>query len=210
MTYAPIQATNTVSEGLSHLITQFQNQPQFAIYLGAFLNRLQRLEDAVWQVVRLRAIGTDASPSATGVQLDTLGTIIGRARAGLSDSDYRTFGLPAQILINLSSGIPDDFLALIALATPVGTLATYGESYPHCVIITLTTTLANGVPILFANLLLLRAGGVRLILVWTASPVASTFTFAPAGADVPGPTSQGFGHAGSSIYGGVMSAALGA
>lgn len=73
-------------------------------YLGALAGECQPTEDGLTQLLLDRRIST-----AAGVQLDVLGKIVGQARGGLSDDDYRRF-IRARISANKSSGTVEDIL----------------------------------------------------------------------------------------------------
>lgn len=94
-----IQPVNHVTLGAGRLIWQYRgDKPRMQALLSAYLNILQTLEDTAQQVLTQRWPLT-----AEGVQLDTLGKIVGQARGELSDAAYRLFIL-ARILANRSKG----------------------------------------------------------------------------------------------------------
>ncbi len=114
-------------EGLALFIDRYKNKPRMAALLTIFMNQIQDLEDALFELITDRTID-----AAIGVQLDILGDIVGQPdRAGLSDDNYRTI-IRARIKVNRSDGHGDqmiEILLLIALGlqfveTPVQILFT--------------------------------------------------------------------------------------
>jgi hypothetical protein len=106
--------SNHRDEALRQLAQQFQGKPRLQALLEAFLTQVQALEDALFSVLEETPIST-----AVGAQLDGLGSIVGEAREGRADPDYR-IAILARIRINLSSGTPEDIIALIrAVLGPV-------------------------------------------------------------------------------------------
>jgi len=173
MTYDPQKNNTYVQTGLAQLLTQFQGKPVFAALVRSYLNRIQELENAVWEVILIR--GIDASE---GVNLDNIGKIVGRPRLGLSDTDYRV-ALKCQILINRSSGGPDDLINITTLSVSPGQVFTYQEAYPATVLITVEGIAAFNISVLFDNLFQAKAGGVRLLIILSMQPVGNTFTLSP-------------------------------
>lgn len=94
-----IQTVDHEELGLARLIWQYRgSQPRLQAWLAAYLEQIQSLEDVAIQVM------TDRWPlTAIGVQLDTLGKIVGQSRGTLTDDQYRLFIL-ARILVNKSKG----------------------------------------------------------------------------------------------------------
>jgi len=97
-----------VSEALEYLLEQFKGKPKFEALITSYINQIQDLEDAYFQLLGDR-LPADA---AEGVQLDGLGGIVGEPRNGRSDTDYRV-GIESRILLNLSSGQPEALICLL-------------------------------------------------------------------------------------------------
>lgn len=185
--YTATQSTDQVARGLGRLLQQYRNKPEFAALVQSYLNRIQELEDAVWEVILYRLL-----PNAEGVQLDSLGAIVGRGRNNLSDSDY-LLAIQAEIAINKSCGTPEDMITVAQFSLPTGDLFTYQEAYPAVALFTmLVPETAAIVTLLFQSLTRAKPGGVKLMLSWLPFPVADTFTFSPYAAPVHS-TTQGFG-----------------
>ncbi len=100
-----------VADGLAHLAYQFQDLPHFEAILTAWLNRIQEIEDVLWELIDERTID-----AAVGVQLDGIGAIVGEPRLGKTDDEYRLF-IKARRLVNLSSGTVPELIEILGLLT---------------------------------------------------------------------------------------------
>ena len=100
-----------VADGLKHLAYQFQDLPNFEAILIAWLNRIQEIEDVLWELIDERTID-----AAVGVQLDGIGAIVGEPRLGKTDDKYRLF-IKARRLVNLSSGTVPELIEILGLLT---------------------------------------------------------------------------------------------
>lgn len=185
MSYSPEQITNYSEKGLTQLLSQFQGKPAFESLVQSYLNRVQELEYAIWEVIQIR--GIDGS---SGVGLDVIGNIVDRRRLGLNDVDYRV-ALKCQILINRSSGTPNDLIKITTLSITTSQLFSYQEAYEATVVITVQGIAAFNIPVLFDNLTRAKAGGVRLLLILSLAPVGNTFTLSPVSGPL-GSTTLGF------------------
>jgi len=110
----PVQITqNTahVAEGIDRFIEQYKQRPRMAAWLTSYLDQVQEIENALWDVLIARGID-----QATDAQLDILGAIVNQPRRGLTDDDYRTF-IRARIAVNRSNGRPDDLIEILQLIT---------------------------------------------------------------------------------------------
>lgn len=79
------------------------------LLVEALLSEIQALEEAAIGVFEGMTLSL-----AAGVNLDVFGVIVGRARAGESDDDYRDI-LRAQIRTNLAGGTVEDILVVMTL-----------------------------------------------------------------------------------------------
>lgn len=116
--------TITVHRNLarSRLIEQWKNKPAFLAILDGIMNEIQLAENACFEVIASRAIDY-----AEGVNLDTIGDIVGQLREGRTDSVYRLW-LKARIRANRSFGEATDLIEVLQLlAAPAFTLQ---EVYP--------------------------------------------------------------------------------
>lgn len=90
--------TTHVIDCLNRLMEQYKNQPNFAAILTAFVDQIQDLENAIFDLDAGRQLY-----NAVGVQLDQLGTLVGISRNGLDDAQYLLFIL-GKIGENFSDG----------------------------------------------------------------------------------------------------------
>lgn len=171
MAYTPSKTTDHTERGLTKFLEQFKGQPILSALLRSYLNRVQELEDAIWEVILIRGID-----ESEGVNLDAIGGIVGRPRLGLGDVDYRV-ALRAQIRINRSSGTPEDMIVVTGLSITAGESFTFEEAFPATVVIEVLGVAVFNILVLYDNLLRTKAGGVRLILEYSLNPTADNFTF---------------------------------
>lgn len=158
------------------LAEEYKNQPNLAALLDAFNRQTQALEDAFWALFTERGVS-----AAYGAQLDVLGKIVGQARNGLADEDFRLW-IIAKIKLNNSSGTPEEIYDILNLVKPDAVDLEIRDEPPAAFTVKMH---GPGVP---DNVLVFvraaRAAGVRVIVEWASSPTASLFKF-----DTPG---QGF------------------
>lgn len=89
----------------------FKDKPNIAGMTTAFVNQIQKLENVFQDLGFFRFIYT-----ASGEQLDGLGSIVGEQRQGRNDFDYR-IAIITRIAINTSDGTPEEFIAILNLVT---------------------------------------------------------------------------------------------
>lgn len=75
---------NHTSAALSRLLEQYKGKPRAEGLLACATDGLQNVEDALFSLFAGLALAT-----ATGAALDGLGRLVGFARSGLSDDQYR-------------------------------------------------------------------------------------------------------------------------
>jgi len=110
-----IEQLDHVSDGLSRLLTQYKGKPKMEAVLTAYMEQVQDLETAFFELLQLRYIST-----GVGIQLDIAGKILGEPRNERVDELYRV-ALKARALINYSEGTPEDLLeVLLALISGQG------------------------------------------------------------------------------------------
>lgn len=98
-----------ITDAISRLPAQFGSKRKIVAMLTAFVRPAAAIEDALYQLMTQRWIDT-----AYGVQLDTLGDIVGQLRAGLTDNEYRLY-LSARIATNKSRGGREDLIRIARL-----------------------------------------------------------------------------------------------
>lgn len=175
----------TVAQG--RVISQYKGLPLFVGLLGAITAVIQEVEDAYWALFNAVLLDT-----ATGIWLEYLGAIVGEAREGAVDNDYRVF-IRARILANKSSGTIDEVLTIIALfpgLDPPDVFESADEYYPASMLIVLDPSLSFDVVVLNRMLRIVakaRPTGVRLMINSIVSPSAEadTFTFGDSGVAQP-------------------------
>lgn len=77
------QITTHVQDALNRLLEQYKYQPAVIGFLTAFLQHVQKLENALYPLDQYRQL-----MFAYGLQLDKLGEVIGQPRNGLDDAEY--------------------------------------------------------------------------------------------------------------------------
>lgn len=108
--FTPISDHQT--EAKARLITQYRESGQLRGLVGAIVKPIQAIEDALVQLNTQRQLDT-----ATGVNLDRLGDILGFPRPpGDSDALYRQ-KLLARVKINTSQGEPERVIETFKLFT---------------------------------------------------------------------------------------------
>jgi len=184
--YTASKSTDHVVRGLARLLQQYQSSPYLRGLLTSYLNRIQDLENALWEVILYRLL-----PNASGIQLDKLGKIVGRGRGSLNDSNY-VLAIQAEIAINRSDGTPDQMINIATLSLPPGDVFTYSEAYPAVALFFLITVETSvNIALLFQSLVRSKPGGVKLMLNYLTALPADSFTFSPIAGPVAS-TTQGF------------------
>lgn len=163
------QKTTLTAEAVANLVEQFRNTTNLDAFVSAFVDQIQDAENGAFELITERTLA-----AAEGVQLDGIGQIVGLARGGLSDADYR-IRLQAQILINLSSGTIDEILEIIILLEP--TITDFRELEPATIITTIYDITAD--PALIASIIRdARSAAVKSDLHYSLSPEAELFELA--------------------------------
>lgn len=140
--------------------------------LTALIGPIQDVENALQQLLTERTIDT-----AVGVQLDVLGRVVGQARGGLPDDDYRRY-LRARIATNRSNGVTEDLITIMSLVVNDST-ATYdversGTATVVARIAGIAVTDALG-SIVYTFLKSATSAGVRVVVEWANSVPANVF-----------------------------------
>jgi len=193
------KTTDHVTEALGNRLEQFKNSPKMAAFITAFVNQIQDLEEASFELYLDRWIDT-----AVGVQLDGMGSIVGEDREGRGDDAYR-LAIKAQIQINFSDATPEDILR--ALVNFYNRTYEMIEIPPAAFIIRLVDAWVTGVdsdPEDFVSLLNnVNGAGIKAWFQYSIVDDDATFTFA-SGDALEASTMQGFGDD-AQITGGIMS-----
>lgn len=192
--------TDHAEEAPTLLLDQYKDKPRLKALLLSYIRRVQELEDAIWDVLTKRLID-----NAEGAQLDVLGRIVGQRREGREDDVYRLY-IGARIRINSSKGRADDILDVLALVESVPT--SYTELYPASIAIEFLDATEAPPTVLIDLARQAKPSGVRIGIVVPNAPVDQTFAFSDAVSGDNDPA-RGFGHEGSTEYGGLISSYYG-
>ena len=160
-----IQTVEHQDLGAARLIRQYRGErPRLQGALASFLLGVQSLEDVSMQVLTQRWPLT-----AIGVQLDTLGKLVGQERGERSDAEYRLWIL-ARILVNKGNGRAEELIHILDTLGAESIIVTEGTSE----IMIDVTNMDDGdqVQELMSEA---KAGGVRLIWVWNEELEAAAF-----------------------------------
>lgn len=165
--------TEHILQGRARVIAQYVGKPRLDAMLCIYLDQVQLLEDALWQLATLRTIET-----GEGVQLDGIGDIVGQERQGLSDDDYKPL-LRARVKANNSEGTAPDVIAVaIAALNDPGPGEVYHQATPPAAFELILTN-----PPSFDEKILNRLvrdatmAGVRSILIVPLTVLANQFVF---------------------------------
>lgn len=166
---------------IDRLIEHFSGEDKTVLrgLVGAYVAQIQDLEDTTWQVIwgRLLDPAPGRTEQAEGVQLDTLGQIVGVDREGLNDDEYRE-AIRLQIIVNKSFGTPEDLLRILRLAVgPTGTIDLYREEYYHVFYAYLSGISDNLAFTIYRAFQRARAAGTRAILEYHTDGIAESSLF---------------------------------
>jgi hypothetical protein len=153
----PIEPENNIRKVLRILIAPYQD-----------------LENVFQQILMSRVID-----DAEGESLNMLGRIVGQARDGFSDEDYRRL-IRARVAANRSSGAIEHVLDVVRLTLndPDAYLhLTHIDNATMVLKIEDVATAADVATLVMRMARQVAAGGVRLILEWGVSAPAEWFRF---------------------------------
>jgi hypothetical protein len=170
-----IANTEHENEGVARLLEQFKNKPRIESIVRALMGQVQDLEDALMTALLERFL----ADTTIGVQLDGIGQIVGQARSGLSDDDYRVY-LRARILINLSDGQPEELITILQTMLS-GSDVEIIETFPAELRILLTPELTISPSIPNSAMQTARAAAVRLLFEYTLTAITDVFSYGAVG-----------------------------
>jgi hypothetical protein len=181
------------------LLEQYKDKPRFAALLKSYLDQIQELEDATWDVVEAHYVDT-----ADLTRLKVLGRIVGQVYRGELVEDFRVM-VRARIRINRSHGKQVDIIEVAQLLLD-GIDLSYEEHYPASILLRVEEEFPAGVsPTLVAELLReAKAAGVGFGMIYALSPA---FKFSATSS--PGtPTAVGWGTTTGAGVGGALAAII--
>lgn len=167
--------TDLLEQAKARLPEQFKNLTNSDALIAILIARYQGLEDEKYRLYTECWIDL-----AEGVQLDSLGELVGQPREGRTDAQYRLW-IGARLSANRSNGRGDELLRILELVH--GTLAGVQliPTYPAAIRIVIDELPDLATAQSFWGILnAAKAAGVRLLLEYTTPPAVDIFTFAPA------------------------------
>lgn len=157
------QTTDHAAEAVGKLIQQFKGKENLEAFVQAFSALVQDMEDTLFDLLLKRTIEL-----SEGAQLDGLGEIVGIAREGKTDALYRN-AIQAQILLNISSGTPEEIMTIIGLLLGSFTDLQFQEYYPlgfHLLVKIPISTADTTAAQLAKTMNSARDAAVQAILIW--------------------------------------------
>jgi hypothetical protein len=171
-----VENNNHITDAMSRIVEQFKNKPNILKLLNVWMDGVQELEEEVYDLLSTQT----SIELSEGVQLARIGSIVGAARTGESDSDYRA-KIYAQIAANSADGT-EGFVQNLTKFVTGSAYARLTELFPAAAILEFEGIYNDGIGQAIDNTL---AAGVRLYILRGFG--ASSFAFA--GSD----TALGFG-----------------
>lgn len=173
---APIQPEDHVTNALNRLPLQFADKPNVRAVLTALVTPMQLIEDTIARIILQRSVNV-----ATGQTLTMLGHLIGQERNGITDDELFRRYVRARIAANKSNGL---FSTLYNVARLVLNDSRYklvlrneGTATARLSITSATIGLDDSVAQVLGTMLEVAvAAGVRVLLEWSGTPDADTFT----------------------------------
>jgi hypothetical protein len=190
--------TAHVDKALSRLLVQFKDKPRIRDLITAFVDQIQDIEDAFWDLLVDRTID-----NAVGAMLDILGRIVGaRNRSGDGDDQYRLI-VKVQIAVNRSNGSPEALLNISRLLWGTGNFRLL-ETFPAAIVLTVLVPFLTD-PFVLAPLLKdAVSAGVGFSFVTSPDDPTTVFEFGSAAAYPEDGSLLGF----SSVYDGSVGGVL--
>jgi len=164
------QDSRIFDRAVTYFRSHYKNKPNMRALLAANTNRLQELENLIWEMLNGLLID-----NAVGVNLEILGRLVGQDRISPDDDIYRR-AIKARVRINISQGEPEDLYYIVRVMVP-GSTFTYLDVYPAMAIIEIDDGMLFNDPNLLAIFLWeARASGVGFRL-WYNVSGENTFAF---------------------------------
>lgn len=158
-------------ERVSRLVDYFRGQPILEALCQSWLDQIQEIEDALFEILLERNLD-----DAEGVQLETIGKIVGQTPLEQTQ-DLRT-AIRARLLINRSSGTPEELILLLRLLLADEEEFALVEEYPAQVRVRILDPLTSFTP--SVGLLLLDQAdpaAVRMMITYSTDEPADRLQF---------------------------------
>jgi hypothetical protein len=125
----PTVDNNHADEGNALLISRYQNAKVVAGMVKAVMNRIQKYENAIWQLIN--GVILDNHPMAGGPWdvLDKIGLIVGELRNGRDDPAY-VAAIRLRVRVNRSNGLAEDIIQIAALLVTGAIYREWGTEGP--------------------------------------------------------------------------------
>lgn len=170
------QKTTYAQEAKDNLIEQFKKKTNFEDLLDVFSGQVQELETVLFQLILERFI-----EDAVGIQLDRLGQIPGEDREGRDDDLYR-IAIKRKIVLNRSSGLAEEVLALVKSIVGSQTIELTLPGDPAHFEVFLPDIFPPSIALgaqVSSVIQDAKAGGVRAIFIWHEAEPAFGFLTTP-------------------------------
>jgi hypothetical protein len=184
-----VEINDHVAQALARFLEQYKQKPNLAGLMTAFVEQIQDLENATFDLNEGRQLFNGTSFPAVGTQLDGIGQIVGIARNGLDDMEYLVFIL-GKIAENFSDTTITTIVNIIKMLYNAPDLYVK-EIFPAGVAYELGSPLLD--PSLFdiAKFLVENSLGAAIAIVYIATyDASSAFRFTSVGGPQIG---KGFG-----------------
>lgn len=161
--------TDHATQATARLTEQFKRKLAITGLLSTWIAQVQALEDNAYELQLQRALAT-----ASGINLDLLGAIVGQSRGGRNDSQFRLW-IAGRILVNKSRGKAPQLIAIAAKLCngPVR----LRETYPAAFVMYCERVIVGNDGVEIAKLLkIAKAAGVRMHFIWYDAPTAFRFS----------------------------------
>lgn len=148
-------------QALVKFVAPFWGKPRMAALLQSFINRVQELEDAAWEVLNAFNVNT-----CDATRLAVLGRIVGQPNFGWSTETYRCV-VRAKIRANRSLSLEDDLVDVLRLALDSEERVRVSSLAPATVYVLSEDSVdAEQIEALQYIMPHARAGGVKMHLFW--------------------------------------------
>ena len=198
--------TTHVADAMARMMHQYASLPEtytvtlpnsgitirtsyIGVIIAVLADRMQGVENAIYQMQAGRLYYNGSTYPATGAQLDGIGGLVGVVRNGLTNAEYLLL-IKATIAANYSCGTCENLIKILRLLFQASTLQMF-EFFPAEVAFNLTSGILDVDLIPYATVLLKNAMSAGVNLAFISVPTTtSVFQFR----DLNGPSvGGGFG-----------------